>query len=426
MKRRDTRQRKQALAGLKTTAGTEWMLSTLVRVIHSGKQALDAVMLEMGRMVAESVMLMEREEVAGPDYYPTDPALQKWAHEQGSIYLGDQKVPVTRPRLRHVDQGEVTLQSYARLRSAGVFSEELLEKVLRGVSVQKYADTVLNAAQAIGVSPTAISRRLVDLTAAKLQVFQERSLEAFTPFALFLDTIHRGGEAFVVALGVDVLGEKMALGFWQGSSENHEICEALFRDLEQRGLALSRRILFVTDGGSGLLKALRARFGKKLVHQRCARHKSRNLQRHLAKPYRQEAHRRLMTALEQTSYADARRMLLELEAWLRTKNKSAAASLRETFEELLTLHRLKVPALLRKTLLSTNPIESMFSLVRHSERNIKRTRGSRMLQRWLGAVLLACEGRFRRVKGYAQIAPVMTNMESEQIEPHPASTKKAA
>ena len=89
----------------------------------------------------------------------------------------------------------------------------------------------------------------------------------------------------------------MALGFWQGASENHEICEALFRDLERRGLALSRRILFVTDGGSGLLKALRERFGKKLVQQRCAIHKSRNLQRHLAKPYRIEAHRRLMYGL---------------------------------------------------------------------------------------------------------------------------------
>ena len=139
MRRQDTRQRKQALAGLKCTAGMDWMLGTLVRVIRSGKQALDAVMLEMGRMVAESVMVMEREEIAGPDYYPTDPALKKWAHEQGSIYLGDQKVPVTRPRLRHVDQGEITLQSYARLRSPGVFSEELLEKILRGVSAQKYA-----------------------------------------------------------------------------------------------------------------------------------------------------------------------------------------------------------------------------------------------------------------------------------------------
>jgi transposase-like protein len=426
MRRRDTQQRKQALAGLKRTAEMDWMLGTLVRVIHSGKQALDAVMLEMGRMVAESVMLMEREEIAGPEYYPTDPAFQKWAHEAGSIYLGDQKVPVTRPRLRHIEQGEVTLQSYARLRNSGAFSEELLEKILRGVSAQKYADTVLDAAHAIGVSPTAISRKVIDMITAKLKAFQERSLKAFTPFALFLDTIHRGGEAFVVALGVDVSGEKMALGFWQGSSENHEICEALFRDLEQRGLALARRILFVTDGGSGLIKALQARFGKKLVHQRCAIHKSRNLQRHLAKPYRPEAHRRLMTALEQTSYADARRMLRELEAWLRTKNESAAASLVEAFEELLTLHRVQVPPLLRKTLLSTNPIESMFSLVRHSERNIKRTRGSRMLQRWLGTVLLACEGRFRRVKGYTEIAPVMARLEAEQAEPQPASTKKAA
>ncbi|MER3423911.1 MAG: hypothetical protein C4293_12440 [Nitrospiraceae bacterium] len=119
-------------------------------------------------------------------------------------------------------------------------------------------------------------------------------------------------------------------------------------------------------------------------------------------------------------------MLRELEAWLRTKNESAAESLREAFEELLTLHRLKVPALLRKTLLSTNPIESMFSLVRHSERNMKRTRGSLMLQRWLGTVLLSCESRFKRVKGYAEIAQVMATIEVEQTEPHAAPTKKAA
>lgn len=424
--RRDTRHRKRALAGLRAIAGQDEMLGTLVRVISSGKQALDAVMLEMGRLVAESVMLMEREQMAGPDYYPTDPAFKKWAHEEGSLYLGDQKVKVTRPRLRHVEQGEVTLQSYTRLRAPGAFSEELLEKILRGMSAQKYAETVLQAGEALGVSPSTVSRKLVDLTATKLKEFQERSLGTFKPFAIFLDTIHRGGEAFLVALGVDVSGEKMALGFWQGSSENHEICESLFTDLERRGLALSRRILFVTDGGSGLLKALRERFGKKLVQQRCAIHKSRNLQRHLAKPYRKEAHRRLMTALEQASYADARRMLRELEAWLRAKNESAADSLLEAFEALLTVHRLKVPALLRKTLLSTNPIESMFSLVRHSERNIKRVRGSVMLQRWLGTVLLYCEQQFNRVKGFAEIAPIMATIEAEHAEPQSAPTKKAA
>ena len=58
--RQDTRQRKKALAGLRAISGQDRMLGTLVRVISSGKQALDAVMLEMGRMVAESVMLIER------------------------------------------------------------------------------------------------------------------------------------------------------------------------------------------------------------------------------------------------------------------------------------------------------------------------------------------------------------------------------
>lgn len=98
--RRDTRQRKKALVGLTAISGKDGTLGTLVRVISSGKQALDALMLEMGRMVAESVMLLEREEVAGPDYDPIDPRLQKWAHEEGSAYIGDQKVKVKRPRLR--------------------------------------------------------------------------------------------------------------------------------------------------------------------------------------------------------------------------------------------------------------------------------------------------------------------------------------
>jgi len=424
--RPDTKQRKKAMTGLREISGKQQMLGLLTRVLHTGKQALDAVMLEMGRMVAESVMLIEREELAGPDYHPTDAGLQKWAHEACSVYLGDQKVRVMRPRLRDVVRGEMSLQSYQRLKAPGQFSEELLEKLLRGVSAQQYKETVLDAAQAFGVSPSAISQKMVTLTVQKLKAFQERSLEDFKPFAIFLDTIHRGGEAFLVALGVDVEGQKMALGFWQGSSENHEIGQALFAELERRGLVLAKRILFVTDGGRGLLKALRERFGKKLIHQRCALHKSRNVQRHLAKRYRKEAHRRLMTALEHTSYADANQMLRDLEKWLRTKNESAADSLLEAFEELLTLHRLKVPALLRKTLMSTNPIESMFSLVRHSERHIKRTRGSAMLQRWLGTVLLYGEKRFKRVKGFAEIAQVMATIEAEQAEQETPSTTKAA
>lgn len=104
----------------------------------------------------------------------------------------------------------------------------------------------------------------------------------------------------------------------------------------------------------------------------------------------------------------------------------AADSLLEAFEEVLTVHRLKVPALLRTTLLSTNPIESLCSLVRPRERNITRTRGSARLQRWRGTVVLYCEQPFKRVKGCAGIPQVMATIEAEHAEPPLVQTKKAA
>lgn len=408
----DTKKRKKAMGGFKQMTGTDLARESLYRIISQGKRALDDAFMSIGRMMAESIMLMEREELAGPDYRPINPNLQKWAHEEGSIYIGDQKVKTTRPRLRHTETGEVELQSYNMMREHGQFSEDVLNKIMHGVSAQKYEETVLGAASSFGVSPSSVSKKMVELTAKKLNEFQTRSLADFQLFSLFLDTIHRGGEAFLVALGIDIHGEKMALGFWQGSSENHVLCEELFQSLERRGLVLSKRMIYITDGGSGLIKALRDRFDKKLFHQRCAIHKSRNLQKHLAKKYRKEAHRLLMNALEQEEYADAKAMLNELEKWLRSKNESAADSLLEAFEELLTLHRLKMPMRLRKSLMTTNPIESMFSLVRQCEKNIKRPRGSAMLQRWLGTVLLYCEKQFHRVRGYQEIDGVIVNIDN--------------
>jgi hypothetical protein len=46
--RHETRQRKHTKAGLRAISGDQQMLGALVRVIGSGKQALDAVMLEWG------------------------------------------------------------------------------------------------------------------------------------------------------------------------------------------------------------------------------------------------------------------------------------------------------------------------------------------------------------------------------------------
>jgi hypothetical protein len=41
-------------------------------------------------------------------------------------------------------------------------------------------------------------------------------------------------------------------------------------------------------------------------------------------------------------------------------------------------------------------------------------------------VLLSCESRFKRVKGYAEIAQVMATIEALHAEPQLIQTKKAA
>ena len=410
-----TKKRKKATRVFWELYERQELLDRVYQIISQGKQGLDAFLIEIGRMMAETVMYIEREEISGPDYRPLSSEIQKWASQPGSIYLGDQKIAVEHPRVRGA-QGEIVLKSYQSLKKPGSFSEELLCKILRGLSSQEYSETVVEAADAFGVSSSTISRHIVAVTTKKLQEFKEQDLSEFQAFAIFIDTVNRAGVAFMIALGIGRDGRKRVLGFWEGATENHEVCPELIADMERRGLLLSKKIVWVTDGGKGIIKALKDRWGKKLIHQRCTIHKDRNIQRHLAKRYRKEAHRRFRIALEQTRYPDAKAMLLEFEQWLRGINESAADSLLEAIEEILTLHRLKVSALLRKSLHSTNPIESMFATARDCEGNIKRYRGSRMSQRWLAAVCLYCEKGFKRVKGYASIPHVIAMIEAEQAD----------
>jgi transposase-like protein len=409
----ETKNRKKAMAGFRQITDQEQMRQRMHGLLQTGSQALNELTLELGRELAEFILYSEREERAGPDYQPRREGLYKWASEPGSVYVGGQKVSVERPRLRRGDR-EMSLKSYKAMKDKAGFSEQLLGQSLAGLSARRYRETVVGAAEAFGISPSAISERLVEATTHKLKEFRERRLEDFVPFAVFLDTVHRGGGAFVVALGLDTGGQKRALGFWEGATENAEVGQGLLEDLERRGLKLSAKVLFIIDGGKGTAKALQGRYGRKLLVQRCTIHKDRNLQAHLPKKYRQEAHRRFRVALEQNDYKEAEKMLKDLEQWLRAINESAADSLLEAFNELLTLHRLKVPALLRKTLHSTNPIESLFSRVRACEKNLKRYRNSRMAQRWLASVLLYAERSFNRIKGHEAIKAVLANIEAEQ------------
>jgi putative transposase len=421
--KQSTKNRKEAARDFQNLLGEERLTRQLLTITNFGKQAFDSLYHDLGRMLVESIFLIERENITGPDHTPVVPGIYKWGSQGGSVFIGDQKVRCARPRVVGPG-GEISLPTYKKLRERGQFSDELLAHLMAGLSGRRYEDVVVKAAEAFGVSPSSVSRHFIEASAKRLREFFERSLTDFKPFAILLDTVHRGGVAFIVALGIDILGKKKVLGFWEGATENGEITIELLAKLEERGLQLTSRCLFITDGGKGIIAALKAKFGKRLMHQRCVIHKGRNIQKHLAKKYRKRAQQLFTVALQHTKHEDALRGLKELEKWLRGINPSAANSLLEALDEILLLHRLGVPEELRPSLRSTNGIENVFSVVRYREKSVKnyspnyRNKPTKkgMSQRWLGTVLLNAEASFRTIKGAEHIPAVLLEIEKLQTE----------
>ena len=99
------------------------------------------------------------------------------------------------------------------------------------------------------------------------------------------------------------------------------------------------------------------------------------------------------------NYQDAKRALNQIHRELMDVNPSAARSLEEGLDETLTVHRLGVPAELRRILRTTNLIESAFSRVETVCRNVKRWRDGNQRERWIGSALVFVEQKFRRING---------------------------
>ena len=82
-------------------------------------------------------------------------------------------------------------------------------------------------------------------------------------------------------------------------------------------------------------------------------------------------------------------------------------------EETLTVQRLGVTGLLKATLQSTNPIESMISIVRTTSRNVKHWQSGDMGLRWTAAGMLEAEKKFRKVHGYKDLARLAVTIEEQ-------------
>ena len=378
------------------------------------REGLLAASVAVGLDVMGELVDAEVTEKAGPKgRHDPERAAYRHGTEDGKVTLGGRRIPVRRPRVRTVAdeagvEHEVRLESYDTFASVDLLADYMVASMLAGLSGRRYASALEPVGEQIeqaasGTSQSAVSRRFITATAERLAEFRSRPLDDQRWLICFVDGFDFAGHTMVGALGVTADGTKVPLGVVEGSTENKAVVRHLIADLRDRGLDAAEGILFVLDGGKALATAVRDVFGDHAVIARCRQHKERNVLDHLPETERPWVRRKLRAAWANPNAGEAEAALKALAGQLERVNPDAAASLRQGLADTLTVTRLGVTGSLLKTVMSTNPVESMIEIVREHARNVKRWQDGDMRLRWAAAGMLAAASQFRRVKGYRQL-----------------------
>lgn len=338
----------------------------------------------------------------------------RWGKQGGSVYLLDQKVPVTIPRVRNkLYNVEMPLAYYQKLQEPYKEGEQVFKKLLNGLSTHKYRESAELVPEVFGISASNVSRRFKYVSAVKLKQLQERRLDKYDFVAIFIDGKRYTDDGLMVALGITIDGKKIILGIEQTATENHRPISRFFEKLIERGLHCEEGLLFIIDGSKGIAKAIDDIFPACGVIQRCHYHKVENVVSYLPKGIQGIWRVKLRAAYNNTSYETAKKALMKLYDELYNINPSAASSLEEGMEETLTLHKLQLCEELGKSFTSTNCIESVMSQLGQYTDKVDRWRGGSHIQRWAASGLIALEPRLNKVKGFRHLKLLKTKLREE-------------
>jgi transposase-like protein len=411
----------------KEEQGEDGLVTMRVPGAAALQAGLHALVVTAGLEMLASMLERDREELCGPRYEHNaqEPATRA-GHVRGELALGGRRVAIRRPRVR-ANGREVPLPTWQELARHDALHERAVEQILVGVSTRKYGRSLEPAPESVetrGDSRSAVSRRFVAVTQARVNDALNSDLSSRTLVVLMLDGLIVGDHTMLIALGIDEAGNKHVLGLHEGATENSTACLGLLTNLRDRGLKADRALLVVIDGGKALRSAVRSVFGRRALVQRCQVHKVRNVLEHLPEKERARVRGAMWAAYASKSVERARRLLNGLATQLEVKHPSAAGSLREGLDETLTVISVGLEGTLARTLSTTNSIENLNGLVRQRVRNVKRWNSGQMVLRWLVAALDDSAKGFRRFRGYRQLPDLIavlrahdTKLDQEKKKP---------
>ena len=110
-----------------------------------------------------------------------------WGKQGGSAYLRDQKFPITVPRVRNKKYNvEVPLKTYQRLQEPYRNDDQVILKLLNGISTRRYRKCAELVPEVFGISPSTLSKRFKANTAQAIKKLMNRSLQQHDFICIFV------------------------------------------------------------------------------------------------------------------------------------------------------------------------------------------------------------------------------------------------
>jgi len=324
-------------------------------------------------------------------------------NDKGSVSINGNRVSITKPRVRKNNK-EIPLKTYQKLHSTDNLSKLIYAMMVNGISTRSYDKVIRDHENSMSVSKSLASKKFIKESRKSLNEMNLRKFEGSEFFALFIDGVNFGGDMVVVALGVDTHGDKHFIGISQGSTENSEIVADLLSGIAERKIKFTEKVICVLDGSKALRKGVIEHFGDRADIQRCLIHKIRNVEAKLDKIYHADFKEKIHQAYSMNDFEECKTSMNNVINWLGKISHNASESLKEGLDDILTLHRIKMPPELRKSFYTTNVIDSAFSNPKFRIRRVKRWRKKTdMIKRWAGSHLLEQEKTFRKVNAVGMI-----------------------
>ena len=286
--------------------------------------------------------------------------------------------------------------------------DELLPYLyLKGLSSGDFSEALeaLLGPKAKGFAATNISR-LKEQWQQDLETFQKRNLSKkryvyFWADGVYLEARLEERQCMLVIIGADETGKKELVALSGGFRESEFSWHELLLDLKNRGLICSPE-LCIGDGALGFWKAVKKVYGQ-ARQQRCWVHKTVNVLNKLPESLQQQAKQGLQAIwMKADTKEEAEKAFDTFLEVYGDKYPKATQCLEKDREALLTFF--DFPASHWRSIRTTNPIESVFSVVKHRTVKTKGCLFLRMAEIMAFKLIEAAQKRWIRLYGSQHMA----------------------